>query len=130
MDHLNSTAAQGFFEKDKISGLRDLVFAQKNDHCFIERERFLNARPISDEHPTDFYATLLSDMLDSVSTPIEPDDIFVGRVIEGAPLAQWRECPNRTLFAKGQNHSHTAITSPSSTPSAKPITVSSTVTSI
>lgn len=100
MDHTNPTTAQGFFCKDKINRLRDMVFEQKNDHCFIERERFLNARPTCSEHPTDFYATLLSDMLDSVSTPINPNDLFAGRVMEAAPEAQWSECPNRTLFAK------------------------------
>lgn len=101
MDHVNTSTAQSFFCKDKINRLRDLVFEQKNDHCFIEREAFLNALPKTDEHSTDFYATLLSDMLDSVSTPIEPNDIFAGRVIEAAPNAQWSACPNRTLFAKG-----------------------------
>ena len=84
----------------KIERLKELVFEQQNDHCFIERERFLNARPESREHSADFYATLLSDMLDSVSTPIDPADIFAGRVLEDKPEAQWKECPNRTLFAK------------------------------
>lgn len=84
----------------KIEQLKELIFEQKNDHCFIERERFLNSRPVYSEHATDFYATLLSDMLDAVSTPIDKNDLFVGRVLEALPDAAWPECPNRTLFAK------------------------------
>ncbi|MBQ8849399.1 MAG: hypothetical protein IJ011_03580 [Clostridia bacterium] len=84
----------------KIACLRDKVFEQSNDHCFIERERFLNALHECTEHPTDYYVRILSDMLDCVSTPIDDCDIFVGRVLEGAPEQTWAECPNRTLFAK------------------------------
>ena len=84
----------------KIERLKDLVFEQDNDHCFIERERFLNTRPACEDHPSDFYANLLSDMLDYVSTPINENDIFAGRVLEDAPETQWNACPNRTLFAK------------------------------
>ena len=84
----------------KIDALRELVFAQKNHHCFIERERFLNSRAAPENRPTDFYARLLSDMLDAVSTPIDPHDIFVGRVLEDEPLPDWQACPNKTLFAK------------------------------
>ena len=85
---------------EKLEQLKERVFEQQNDHCFIERERFLNARPICNDRPTDYYANLLSDMLDYVSTPIDENDIFAGRVLEAAPEAQWTECPNRTLFAK------------------------------
>ena len=69
----------------KIEYLKELVFAQQNDHCFIERERFMNAQPAPpmEERPDDFYAKLLSGLLDSVSTPIDENDYFVGRVIEG-----------------------------------------------
>lgn len=85
---------------NKIDRLKELVFEQKNDHCFIERERFLNENSFCKEHSSDFYAKLLSDMLDYVSTPIDKNDVFVGRVLEGKPDEQWSECPNRTLFAK------------------------------
>lgn len=83
-----------------IDRLRELVFEQKNDHCFIERERFLHTRPAPDQPTSDFYAVLLSDMLDSVSTPVCENDIFVGRAVEAAPDASFTVCPNKTLFAK------------------------------
>ena len=85
---------------EKIERLKELVFEQKNDHCFIERERFLNAQPVCENRPTDYYANLFSDMLDYVSTPVDDADIFVGRVIEAAPEKEWDVCPNKTLFAK------------------------------
>ncbi len=85
---------------EKIEALKDRVFAQSNEHCFIERERFLDALPQIEERSDDYYARLLSDMLDSVSTPIDECDIFVGRVIEDAPDKAFASCPNRTIFAK------------------------------
>ncbi len=85
---------------NQIEYLKEKVFEQKNDHCFIERERFLNALPSVQEHSTDYYATILSDMLDFVSTPVDQNDVFAGRVLEDAPEPQWTACPNRTLFAK------------------------------
>lgn len=86
----------------KIEYLKEAVFAQSNEHCFIERERFLNAQgvPAAADRPSDFYATLFSGMLDSVSTPIDENDFFVGRVIEGTPEGEGA-CPNRLLIAKG-----------------------------
>lgn len=84
----------------KIEALKDKVFEQSNEHCFIERERFLNALPTCEDHPTDYYANILSDMLDSVSTPVDEHDVFVGRVLEASPESEWQACPNRTLFAK------------------------------
>ena len=84
----------------KIEYLKEMVFEQQNEHCFIERESFLNALPICEKHPNDYYAKILSDMLDYVSTPVDANDIFVGRVLENAPRKEWGACPNRTLFAK------------------------------
>lgn len=85
---------------NKIEQLKELVFKQENDHCFIERELFLNQHLITKKDSVHFYANLFSDMLDYVSTPINENDIFAGRVVEGKPESQWEECPNRTLFAK------------------------------
>ena len=84
----------------KIENLKNLVFEQDNGHCFIEREKYLNSLPQVTERPTDYYANVLAGMLDYVSTPVDENDIFVGRVIEGAPDKNWQNCPNRTLFAK------------------------------
>lgn len=84
----------------KIEALKDKVFEQDNTHCFIERETFLNALPKCNDRPTDYYANILSDMLDSVSTYVDGCDVFVGRVLEDSPKPEWETCPNKTLFAK------------------------------
>ncbi len=85
---------------EKLTELKALVFGQSNEHCFIERESFLNALPSCAEHSYDCYAKILSDMLDSVSVPINENDVFVGRAAEAMQKPEWTECPNRTLFAK------------------------------
>lgn len=88
-------------ETDKIAQLKENVFAQRNGDCFIERERFLNTIRVPRERPADFAAKTFAALLDSVSTPVEPCDIFVGRAVEGTPPADAAECPSRILFAKG-----------------------------
>ena len=85
---------------EKINGLKEIIFAQHNDHCFIEKERFLASRKNDDTSPSDYYPKLLSDLLDTVSTPIDEHDIFVGRVIEGACEGD-DPVPNRVLAGKG-----------------------------
>ena len=87
-------------DTERIEELKERVFAQNNAHCFIERERFLQGISVPEVKPADHYATLFSGLLDSVSTPVEDCDIFVGRVVEGPPDDP-AHCPNRTLFAKG-----------------------------
>ena len=71
-----------------------------NEHCFIERERFLAAREVPDEKPDCYYASMLADMLDEMSTPVDGDDIFVGRVLEASP-DEGMAAPSRKIFAKG-----------------------------
>lgn len=83
---------------ERIESLKEKVFAQSNTHCFIERERYLAAFSEEDEKPSDYYAKMLAGMLKTVSTPMEPEDYFAGRVVE-APSEG--DAPNRILFAKG-----------------------------
>ena len=85
---------------EKINGLKELIFAQHNDYCFIEKERFLASRKNDDNSSPDYYSNLLSDLLDTVSTPIDEHDIFVGRVVESACEGEG-PFPNRTLMGKG-----------------------------
>lgn len=85
---------------EKIEYLKNRVFAMKNDHCFIERERFLRSVAARGENVSEDAATLLSDLLDYVSTPVDENDIFVGRVAEDAP-DHTDSCPSRILCAKG-----------------------------
>lgn len=86
--------------KKKIDALKEKVFLQNDTHCFIERERFLNSAPNPDEKPMEFYANTLSDLLDNVSTPIDCDDIFVGRVIEG-PIEEGLVAPSQLISSNG-----------------------------
>lgn len=84
----------------QIEYLKERVFDLCNDHCFVERERFLNAQPIVKEPSATYYASLLAALLDAVSTPVDKQDIFVGRAVEGPPERDL-PCPNRVLIAKG-----------------------------
>ena len=85
---------------ERLEQLKNKIFEQSNEHCFVERERFLATYPTETMDSADYYARLLSDMLDSVSTPIDACDIILGRVIEGEPDSR-ENCPNRLIFAKG-----------------------------
>lgn len=85
---------------EKMECLKEKVFALGNEDCFIERERFLNSISADEEKTSDYYPKLFSRLLDSVSTPVDECDIFVGRVKEATPEGE-KECPNRVLFAKG-----------------------------
>lgn len=85
--------------KSRIEYLKEKIFEMSNEHCFIERERFLTSLGEC-KKTNECYAEMLSGMLESVSTPIDEQDYFVGRVLEGAPESE-RDCPNRILFAKG-----------------------------
>ncbi|MBQ8893720.1 MAG: hypothetical protein IJ043_04850 [Clostridia bacterium] len=82
----------------RIEALKEKVFAQSNTHCFIERERYLAAFSPEEDKPFDYYPKMLAGMLDYVSTPVEPEDHFAGRVVEGPPEGN---APNRIFYAKG-----------------------------
>ena len=82
----------------RLQRLIEKVFAQSNEHCFIEKERYLTAFSEQDEKPADYYPRMLAGLLDTVSTPIEAEDVFVGRVVEAPPEGP---APSRLLYAKG-----------------------------
>lgn len=86
--------------REQIEALKENVFAMSNEHCFIERERYLASADDPEEKPSDYYPRLLSGMLDSVSTPIDENDIFLGRVVEAMP-DPGMTAPNRLIFSKG-----------------------------
>ena len=70
-----------------LDRLRDRVFAGDNRACFIDRESIL--RGIVKEAGTlstgDRYVFILERLLAGISTPIESDDLFLGRMVE-APM--------------------------------------------
>ncbi len=86
----------------KLQNLRDYIFTTDNTACFIEREDFLHSEKMAEYYITrhDYHANVLAGLLDSVSTPIDENDIFVGRVVEGVNKRH-TDVPSRTLAAKG-----------------------------
>ena len=84
----------------RIEKLRNGIFAKSNEHCFIERERFLNAYKDDLGDDPEYYAKLFADMLDNVSTPIFEEDFFAGRVVEGEPIKDV-VAPCRKIFGRG-----------------------------
>lgn len=86
--------------KERLQGLKEMVFAQSNEHCFIEKERYLSGFDPAEERPYNYYARLLEGLLDTVSTPVDEKDFFVGRVVEAAP-DQGMSAPSRLLMSKG-----------------------------
>jgi trans-4-hydroxy-L-proline dehydratase len=69
----------------QLDGLRERIFAGDNTHCFLERQCTLaELAPILDTIPEETrYATILERLLSSASTPIEPEDVILGRMVEG-----------------------------------------------
>lgn len=87
---------------EKLNHLKELVFEGDNTACFIERENFLNSldTDVYNTESLNFHANVLSGLLDSVSVPVDENDIFVGRVVEGNPV-DYENVPNRTLKSTG-----------------------------
>lgn len=85
---------------EKIEYLKSRVFLMSNDHCFIEKERFLRDLSPRVGQSENYFAELFSALLDCVSTPVDENDVFVGRVVEALP-DEGMECPSRAFFAKG-----------------------------
>ena len=87
---------------EKIEYLKNLVFEMDNNACFIERERFLNTLDpnLYCEESPEFFAKVLSGLLASVSVPVDENDIFVGRVLEGV-TNEYEQIPCKILAATG-----------------------------
>ncbi len=69
----------------RLDPLRDSILAGKNDHCFIERQELISQldREIDRIHPELHYAFAFERMLTELSTPIDPQDVFAGKMVEG-----------------------------------------------
>ena len=69
----------------ELDGLRRRILDGDNAACFIERQRTLLAVEPEAAHvpPGRRYAFVLDRMLAEVSTPIEPEDVILGRMVEG-----------------------------------------------
>ncbi len=83
--------------------LKQKIFEQDDCACFIDRERYLvqaerETTPVQRQKP-DFYARLLTGMLDHASVPVEPEDIFVGRMAE--EISPEYPAPSSLLYSTG-----------------------------
>jgi formate C-acetyltransferase len=84
-----------------LDPLRARIHAGDNTHGFTERQRLLaDLAPGIEKIPLEErYATVLATLLSGVSTPIEADDVILGRVVEG-PLGSGSEWhPNLPGFS-------------------------------
>lgn len=85
-----------------LSALKQQIFDADDKACFIERERILNRleQEMADYHAPDRYAILLARVLAEVSTPVDANDYFAGRIVEARPDAgKWE--PSRLLESTG-----------------------------
>lgn len=86
--------------RERLSRLREQILAGDNLASFRERERLL--RSISAAAP---YPATLRHVLAGFSTPIEPDDIFLGRMVE----ERLSEEERRQLAARLECHGHICL---------------------
>lgn len=69
--------------REKIEYLKNDIYNHSNSHCFCEREDYLSQFKEPKNKTYDFYAKLFEGLLSYVSTPVDENDIFVGRIVEG-----------------------------------------------
>lgn len=89
-------------DHEALNRLKDKIFESDNTHCFIDRDRILCA--LTDEDTgTDAHsipARTLACLLRRLPTPIDPDDVFMGRMNEG-PVEAAIPSPSNRLFSPG-----------------------------
>ncbi|MEI6519238.1 MAG: pyruvate formate lyase family protein [bacterium] len=85
-----------FIDKfEQFSRLKDKIFSGDNSACFIEREAILRRMVQENSSYTETFVTILNE----VSTPIEDDDFFLGRVVEG--VLPDKELHNTKYYTNG-----------------------------
>lgn len=68
-----------------LNPLRESIFAGNDNYCFIERETILNELERSDicNLPADArYCRIFDQLLSRLSTPVDINDVFLGRMLE------------------------------------------------
>ena len=82
--------------------LIDRIFASDNVAAFIERDRILGAlaRRYAGYSGSDRDSLILAELMGSISTPVDPADVFVGRMVEGLPEESVNS-PDGTLWSYG-----------------------------
>ena len=71
--------------KEALTRLRDKILDTDNQACFIEREELLraHAEEVLAQPPEERYRFEFELLMDNLSTPIDADDVFAGRMVEG-----------------------------------------------
>ena len=80
-----------------FTALKDKIFDTDDANGYLERDLALKeiAAELGDESAPDYYATAFSMLLDRVSTPVDDEDIIIGRVPEAPPAPELVESPNK-----------------------------------
>jgi len=83
-----------------IEELKKLIYEQDNRACFIERENLLSNINI-DDYPFNLCSSaIFSKLLDNVFTPINENDVFLGRVVEEVPESR-EGMPSCIIYSPG-----------------------------
>ena len=93
---------------ERLQPLRERILAGDNTHCFIERQEILAAvEPEAASLPEEErYAFVFERLLDGLSPSIGPDDVIVGRMMEG----MWnRDAEMRRSSPFCQSSGHTTL---------------------
>ncbi len=69
--------------REKLKYLQNDIYNHSDNDCFVEREQYLGQFTEPENKPYDFQAKLFAGLLEYVSTPVNENDIFVGRIVEG-----------------------------------------------
>lgn len=74
-------------QQARYEALKNRVRESDDEACFIERERVLAQleKEMGGYHSYDREAKIFAALLDHVSTPVEPEDVFVGRLLMARP---------------------------------------------
>lgn len=77
------------YPDERLKYLREKIYDTDDKACFIERERILQELDIRlyDYYEYDREAIIFRELLERVSTPVDPMDVFAGRVLEALPDA-------------------------------------------
>lgn len=82
-----------------MNALKEKYLSSDNEACFYEREAILHrfSKVYAIRRPG--YAEIISTMLKELSTPIEDEDVFAGRMVEARPDPSWSLVPNSAMLA-------------------------------
>lgn len=89
-------------DPEALKRLGDKIFDSDNTHCFVDRDRILFALTEEDvgREAHCVHARTLACLLRRLPVPVDPDDVFMGRMNEG-PVSEGIPSPSGRLFSLG-----------------------------